>query len=130
MFSPDQINTAMGATGIAVNGTSTDMYDDSANIPDKDCRFFDPAEASVYTAADGPPCAHSTYTNPVTTSIMKSGRRSCRSLRQRRGALFHRVGPALAGLLASPFPLHRALQARRGFYDGADPQHRRHPEHH
>lgn len=48
LLSPAEINTAMGATGIAVNGTYTDMSDDSATIPDKDCRFIDPAAASVY----------------------------------------------------------------------------------
>jgi hypothetical protein len=48
LLSPDQINTAMGATGITVNGTSTDMFDYSANVPDKDCRFIYSAEASVY----------------------------------------------------------------------------------
>jgi hypothetical protein len=33
LLSPAEINTAMDATGILVNGTSTDMSDDSANIP-------------------------------------------------------------------------------------------------
>ena len=47
-LSPAEINSAMGATGITVNETSTDMSDDSANIPDKDCRFIYPAEISVY----------------------------------------------------------------------------------
>ena len=49
LLSPAEINSAMGATGITVNGTSTAMSDDSANIPDKDCRFIDPPpETSVY----------------------------------------------------------------------------------
>jgi hypothetical protein len=50
-LSPAEINAAMGATGITVNGTDTDMVDESANIPDKDCRFIDPAEASVYAGS-------------------------------------------------------------------------------
>ena len=42
----------MSATGITVNETYTDMFDDSANIPDKDCRFIDvPAETSVYNGS-------------------------------------------------------------------------------
>ena len=48
LLSPAEINTAMRTTGILVNGTYTDMFHDNANIPDKDCRFIDPAEAWVY----------------------------------------------------------------------------------
>ena len=49
LLSPAEINSAMGATGMTVNGTSTDMSDDGDNIPDKDCRFtYYSAEASVY----------------------------------------------------------------------------------
>jgi len=48
LLSSAEINTAMGTAGIQVNGTYTDMFDDSANIPDKDCRFIDPAETWVY----------------------------------------------------------------------------------
>jgi hypothetical protein len=48
LLSPAEINSAMGTTGIRVNGTSTVMFDDSVNIPDKNCRFFEPAETSVY----------------------------------------------------------------------------------
>jgi serine/threonine kinase PknH len=48
LLSLTEINSAMGATGMTVNGTSTDMSDDSANVPDKDCRFVYSAEASVY----------------------------------------------------------------------------------
>ena len=48
LLSLTEINSAMGATGMTVNGTSTDMSDDSANVPNKDCRFVYSAEASVY----------------------------------------------------------------------------------
>jgi serine/threonine kinase PknH len=48
LLSPAEINSAMGATGMTVNGTYTDMFDYSANIPDKDCRFLYSAEASAY----------------------------------------------------------------------------------
>jgi serine/threonine kinase PknH len=48
LLSPAEINTAMGTTGIVVNGTYTDMSDDIADIPDKDCRFIYSTEASVY----------------------------------------------------------------------------------
>jgi hypothetical protein len=51
LLSPDQIGTAMGTTGIPVKETVTTMVDDSASIPDKDCRFVDPAEASVYAGS-------------------------------------------------------------------------------
>jgi serine/threonine kinase PknH len=48
LLSPAEINTAIGTTGIMVNGRSAVMSDNSANIPDKDCRFNLPAQASVY----------------------------------------------------------------------------------
>jgi serine/threonine kinase PknH len=49
LLSPAEINTAIGATGILVIGTGTAMSEDSANIPDKDCRFnLSVAQASVY----------------------------------------------------------------------------------
>jgi len=48
LLSPAEINTAIGTTGIMVNGRSAVMSDNSANIPDKDCRFIDPAETWVY----------------------------------------------------------------------------------
>ncbi|MGD1110187.1 MAG: sensor domain-containing protein [Mycobacterium sp.] len=48
LLSRAEINTAMRTTGILVNGTYTDMFNDNANIPDKDCRFIDPAETWVY----------------------------------------------------------------------------------
>jgi serine/threonine kinase PknH len=49
LLSPAEIEIAMGADPITVNGTYTDMFDDSANIPDKDCRFADlPVTTSVY----------------------------------------------------------------------------------
>jgi hypothetical protein len=48
LLSPDEINTAMGTTGIEDDVTNTDMSDDSADNPDKDCRFIHSAEASVY----------------------------------------------------------------------------------
>jgi hypothetical protein len=48
LLSPAEIDTAIGATGIVVNGTGAAMSDNSANIPDKDCRFSLPAQASVY----------------------------------------------------------------------------------
>jgi serine/threonine kinase PknH len=48
LLSPAEINTAIGTTGIQVNGTYVGMSDKSANIPDKDCRFHRSAEASVY----------------------------------------------------------------------------------
>jgi serine/threonine kinase PknH len=48
LLSPAEINTAIGTTGILANATYPFMYDNSANIPDKDCRFSLPAQASVY----------------------------------------------------------------------------------
>ena len=49
LLSPAEINTAIGTTGILLNGTtSAVMSDNSANIPDKDCRFNLPVQASVY----------------------------------------------------------------------------------
>lgn len=48
LLSPAEINTAIGTTGILLNGTGAVMSDNSANIPDKDCRFHLPAQASVY----------------------------------------------------------------------------------
>jgi hypothetical protein len=48
LLSPAEINTAIGATGMLVIGTGAAMSDNSANIPDKDCRFNLSAQASVY----------------------------------------------------------------------------------
>ncbi len=49
LLSPAEIEIPMNADGIAVNATSTEMFDDSASVADKDCRFIDvPAETSVY----------------------------------------------------------------------------------
>ena len=48
LLSPAEINTAIGTTGIQVIETSAVMSDNSANIPDKDCRFNLPTQASVY----------------------------------------------------------------------------------
>jgi hypothetical protein len=49
LLSPAEIEIVMNAKGITVNQTSTEMPDDSANIPDQDCRFIDaPAETPVY----------------------------------------------------------------------------------
>lgn len=49
LLSPTELDVAMNADGMAVNETSTDTSDDSASVPDKDCRSIDdPAETSVY----------------------------------------------------------------------------------
>jgi PknH-like extracellular domain len=48
-LSPDQINTAMGITGIRVEATSAGMADQSAMVPDKACLALQgPAQARVY----------------------------------------------------------------------------------
>jgi serine/threonine kinase PknH len=52
LLSIAEIEITMNAQGIAVNGTSTEMSDDSPSVPDKDCRFMDfPAETSVYNGS-------------------------------------------------------------------------------
>jgi hypothetical protein len=52
LLSPAEIEIAMNANGITVNGTYTEMSDDSGNIPDQDCLFIDaPAEAPVYNGS-------------------------------------------------------------------------------
>jgi hypothetical protein len=54
LLSPDQINTAMGATGMAVAENTPVMWDESANLPDKACvPLFGPVEmlASLGDAA-------------------------------------------------------------------------------
>jgi serine/threonine kinase PknH len=48
LLSPAEINTALGTTGMQAGGTSAGMRDNSADIPDKDCRFNLPVQASVY----------------------------------------------------------------------------------
>ncbi|MEB4210073.1 sensor domain-containing protein [Mycobacterium sp. 94-17] len=48
LLGPAEIEIAMNANGL-VNETSTEMSDDSANVPDQDCRFIDsPVQTSVY----------------------------------------------------------------------------------
>jgi serine/threonine kinase PknH len=52
LLSPDQINTAMGATGVTVAATYTAMYDDSAGLADKACQPLDSsAQAAVYAGS-------------------------------------------------------------------------------
>jgi serine/threonine kinase PknH len=52
LLSPAEIEIARNANGITVKETSTKMSDDSANIPDQDCRFIAaPAETSVYNGS-------------------------------------------------------------------------------
>jgi hypothetical protein len=52
LLSPDQINTAMGGTGMTVTKSATSLWENSANVADKDCLFaFDPAEAAVYAGS-------------------------------------------------------------------------------
>jgi PknH-like extracellular domain len=52
LLSPAEIEIAMNANGITVSGASSEMSDDSANIPDQDCQFTDgAAEAPVYNGS-------------------------------------------------------------------------------
>ena len=52
LLSPDQINSAMGATGMTVTETQTVMTDDSAHVADKAClRVESVADASVYAGS-------------------------------------------------------------------------------
>jgi len=49
LLSPDQINTAMGTTGMTVSGALTAMSNNSANVADKACQPVQaPAEAAAY----------------------------------------------------------------------------------
>lgn len=70
LLSPDQINTAVGATGMRVTADHSGLADVSAHVPDKDCRAIQSAgETSAYTGRgwsaareqeleDGPDIAH------------------------------------------------------------------------
>ena len=50
--SPADINTATHTTGMTIAGQLNQMWDDSAEVADKDCRFADgPAEAPVYAGS-------------------------------------------------------------------------------
>lgn len=132
LLSPAEINTAMATTGILVNGTYTDMFDDSANIPDKDCRFIDPAETWVYDGSGwiamrsqhlhepGDDFDHEVLQAVVAFPSANDAARFFSASAQR----------GCAGLLESPIPQHRPRQARQGLDGGADRQHQRHPEHH
>jgi hypothetical protein len=44
LLSPDQINTAVGATEMAVHGTYTDLFDARATVADVNCRAVDAVE--------------------------------------------------------------------------------------
>ena len=67
LLSPDQINTAMGATGMTVTGgTATVMADDSAHVADKACRpMNDAARPRPMPAAGGAPCADGGSKSPA-----------------------------------------------------------------
>jgi serine/threonine kinase PknH len=41
LLSPDQINSAMGATGMGTTGTATDLIDNTASVADVNCRAID-----------------------------------------------------------------------------------------
>jgi PknH-like extracellular domain len=52
LLSPDQVNAAMGATGMAVTKTHTSMSDDSATMEPKECLAIDgSAQAQVYVGS-------------------------------------------------------------------------------
>jgi serine/threonine kinase PknH len=52
LLSPGQINSAMGATGMGITGTYTELVDSSATIAQPECRTVnDPMEASSYTGS-------------------------------------------------------------------------------
>lgn len=52
LLSPAQINTAVGATGMTVDDTSTKFQDDTNKISDKDCLPVDgPGEAQAYAGS-------------------------------------------------------------------------------
>jgi serine/threonine kinase PknH len=52
LLNPDQINTAMGATGMMVGAAQTTIYDDSANMADTACLpMSSPAEAAAYAGS-------------------------------------------------------------------------------
>ena len=52
LLSPDQINTAMGTTGMTVTDTPTAMVDDSAHVADRACLpLGSPVEALVYAGS-------------------------------------------------------------------------------
>jgi serine/threonine kinase PknH len=52
LLSPDQINTAMGATGMTVDQNTNEMEDESANVADKACLpLTTPAQSAVYAGS-------------------------------------------------------------------------------
>jgi PknH-like extracellular domain/TIR domain len=52
LLSPDQINTAMGATAMTVTATGTSMHDDSAVVSDKACQpMLDVGEIAAYAGS-------------------------------------------------------------------------------
>ena len=51
LLSPDQVNTAMGASGMIVTETSNKMFDDTGRISDKDCLFAFNGELPVYAGS-------------------------------------------------------------------------------
>jgi serine/threonine-protein kinase len=52
LLSPNQINTAMGATGMRVTYTDTAMIDTSGNVPDQACsHMMNPIGAAVYAGS-------------------------------------------------------------------------------
>ena len=52
LLSPDQVNMAMGATGMTVTKTHTSMSDDSATMAPKECLAIDgSAQAQIYVGS-------------------------------------------------------------------------------
>ena len=53
LLSPEQVNAAMGATGMTVTNTQTSMSDNSATMAPQECLAIDgAAEAPVYASSD------------------------------------------------------------------------------
>ena len=132
LLSPDQINTAMGATAMTVDANvTTPMGYDSAVASDKACyhgsrqrkgvcrQWVDcHARARVSTEpGDGSQAAHIVDQAVVLFSSAHGA-----------AAFFTASDAKLAGLLQPAVQLHPGRQARCGVDRGADLQHQRHPE--
>ena len=131
LLSPADINTAMHSTGMTIAGQINQMWDDSAEVPDKDCRFADgPAEAPVYagsgwTAVRGgslqQPGHFTHFAGLVVVSFPSA---------DDAAAFFTASSERWPACANRQYTLSSGQPIRRGVDRGAGDQHQRHAYHH
>ena len=132
LLSPDQINTAMGTTGMTVDHNTTTMTDVSAGVSDQACRPLSGVLIAQAYAGSGWSAFREqvlTESGNTHTHSVDQGVVSFSSAHDAERVL-HRLLPTMAGLLQPAVHRDPGRQTRSGADRGAGLQHQRHPELH